>query len=105
MEKLKTIEIQNANILSVGVYTTGYCGGDAGHGGKTYISLKDIASTYMGVKINGNKYEPFDNHLEIELKGDSELKTFIEALEFILSELKPKAEDTKNIAKIEILGL
>jgi len=32
---------QSCNCLDVDVATTGYCGGDSGHGGRTYLKLMD----------------------------------------------------------------
>lgn len=44
-------EIWNANALEIEVGTTGYQGGDSGHGGRTYLRINDLAST----DINGKK--------------------------------------------------
>lgn len=85
-------EMTNCNILSVEAGTTGYCGGDAGHGGRTFFKIKNEASTYWQV------YEEKDGWgdteaVEIQLGGDAELQTIIEALEFIVQVLKDGAED------------
>ena len=42
-----TREVISANILEVEAGTTGYMGGDSGHGGRTYLRIQDSASTDM----------------------------------------------------------
>ncbi len=89
-------EIVSANIISVEVGTTGYCGGDSGHGGRTYVRIKDESSTDMRCRlkgyIKGRGYEDVDcinaNTVEIVLGGDCELETFIGVLEFAAQTLR-----------------
>ncbi|MHC5250679.1 hypothetical protein [Enterococcus sp. LJL90] len=82
------ISISNANILEVEVGTTGLKGGDSGHGGRSYLSFKDLGGTMMHGNIvqNGDDTEM----IEIEFEGDSELETFIEGLEITLEILKDR---------------
>ena len=40
-----TRDVVSANILQVEAGTTGYKGGDTGHGGRTYFRISDEAST------------------------------------------------------------
>ena len=80
---IKRKEIVDCNILRVEAGTTGHKGGDTGHGGRTYFSITDEASTDMEVNV-------FDNGFEVMLGGDTELDTMIEALEFIVKTLKEK---------------
>lgn len=77
------LEINDANILEVEVGTTGYKGGDSGHGGRTYFRVKDGSSTDIRCTPMENK-----RGVEIILGGDAELDTFIEALEFAVFVLK-----------------
>ena len=44
-----TRDVVSANILEVEVGTTGYMGGDTGHGGRTYFRIKDEGGTDIGV--------------------------------------------------------
>lgn len=89
-----TKEIVSANINDVEVGTTGHCGGDTGHGGRTYLRIGNVSSTDMRSRIAANgKIHRFDNtaqtnQIEIILGGDCELDTFIEALEFAVSTLR-----------------
>lgn len=74
-------EIIDCNLLYVEAGTNGYRGGDTGSNGRTYIRVKDLCSTDVHGKFkNGD--------LEIELGGDSELRTTLEALKFIVKVLE-----------------
>lgn len=91
--KVNTLKkiIENFNILEVEVGTTGFCGGDTmGGGGRTYFSIKDLASTDITVDILNDKFHSEAAGVAIKFGGDSELETFIEALEFAVKELKDK---------------
>ena len=44
-----TRDVVSANILQVEAGTTGYKGGDTGHGGRTYFRISDEASTDIHV--------------------------------------------------------
>ena len=69
-----TRDVVSANILQVEAGTTGYKGGDTGHGGRTYFRISDEAST----DIHG---------------GDCELETMIRALKFITKVLEEESEE------------
>lgn len=90
----KLVCIQEFNALKVEVGTTGFCGGDTGHGCKTYLSIINLAGTDIKVKPFG----PYGNDgFILSLGGDSELSTFIEALEFAVKTLKEqKDKKTSN---------
>lgn len=90
----------SCNILGVEVGTTGFCGGDSGHGSRTYLSFtNDIsalekqigkyASTDMRVVIDGEMHTP--KSVELLFGGDCELTTLIQSLEFALKTLKEQA--------------
>ena len=86
LPKKAEMEFVDCNILGVKVGTTGYCGGDSGHGGRTYFSLEDLGSTDMKAFVS-------DVHLtngkvEILFGGDTELETFVQALEFAAASLR-----------------
>lgn len=83
----KVKELVGANVMEVKTGTTGYKGGDSGHGGRTVFKLTDIGSTDMRVSINGSGYFPL-HEVGIAFGGDSELDTFVQALEFALDTLK-----------------
>lgn len=92
-----TKEFEGFNALEAEVGTTGYRGGDTGHGCRAYIALRDVVSTDIRVKIVKSKYGGNDG-IEVVLGGDSELSTAIEALEFITKTLKKevKRDSTEN---------
>lgn len=79
--KHKTEEFTSANILKATVATNGFQGGDSGHGSRTYFSLEDLGSTDMDVRVSSCK-------VEIMLGGDTELRTFIEALRWAADTLE-----------------
>lgn len=78
-------EICNINTLSVEVGTTGYKGGDTGHGGRTYLCIKDEDCTDIKAHISS-----VEGRLSVEMKlgGDAELNTLIDALEFASTTLR-----------------
>lgn len=81
-------EFWNANILEAEVGTTGFKGGDTGHGGRTYFRLKDLGSTDIIARCS-------EDEVEIEFGGDAELQTFVQSLEFALKVLKDQIEENK----------
>lgn len=84
-------EITSANILEVEAGTTGYKGGDSGHGGRTYFKIKDLGGTDITVNKISDKYG--NGGFEVVLGGDTELQTMIEALKFITQVLEDGAND------------
>ena len=94
--KIKTTkeEIVSANILEVEAGTTGYCGGDTGHGGRTYFRISNAASTDMRCRVKSNgEFHCFDgcmdaDQIEIMFGGDCEMDTFISALRFAADTLE-----------------
>ncbi|MCH4007875.1 MAG: hypothetical protein LKE59_12125 [Eubacterium sp.] len=87
-------EIFDANILSVEAGTNGYCGGDTGHGSRTYIRIEDMAGTDITVRPLRNYFKD-NSGLELILGGDSELSTILEALKFITKVLTDQIEEER----------
>ena len=50
-----TRDVVSANILEVEAGTTGFMGGDTGHGGRTYFRIQDEGSTDM--KVQGEEVQ------------------------------------------------
>ena len=98
-------EITNANIIEVEAGTTGYKGGDSGHGGRTYFRLKDLASTDLTVSVrdaDGTIREFNTGEVALMFGGDSELDTFIDALDFTLNVLNAQRYGvTKKLTNLE----
>lgn len=97
-------EFSSCNIIQVEAGTTGFEGGDSGHGCRTYFKIEDMASTDMRCRVissNGKIYDFSEvcgaSQIEIMFGGDTELETFIGALEFAADTLRKQAEygDTK----------
>ena len=84
----------SCNILSVEVGTTGYMGGDTGHGGRTYLRITDEGSTDLRCRMKANDGKDYEAHranqIEIMLGGDTELGTFTQALRFAADVLEKK---------------
>lgn len=78
--------IQSCNCLDVDVATTGYCGGDSGHGGRTYLKLMDADCSDIDFRVSEDKYGR--KSVEMMLGGDTELETFIEALRWAADSLE-----------------
>lgn len=70
-------ELTSCNILEFSVGTTGECGGDYGHGGRTFIRMDFSESCALKVNV------PKSDIVEIALAGDCELATLTGALEFM----------------------
>lgn len=71
-------EVVSANILEVEAGTNGYQGGDTGHGCRAYIRFEDKGGTAIDARL----IRRGEGGAAIELGGDCELSTFIEALKF-----------------------
>lgn len=81
-------EIFDACIINITAGTTGYKGGDAGHGGKTFIKIEDIGGTDIHFEVKQTENE---KSLIISLYGDAELNVMIKALEWIVKILKAES--------------
>lgn len=86
-----TRHVVSCNILEVEAGTTGFMGGDSGHGGRTYFRIKDCAGTDMNVHTFTDKYG--SKGFEVFLGGDCELETTIRALKFITKVLEDKSKE------------
>jgi hypothetical protein len=86
-----TRDVVSANILQVEAGTTGYIGGDTGHGGRTYFRISDEASTDIHVAPFMDRFGC--NGFEVTLGGDCELETMIRALKFITKVLEEESEE------------
>jgi len=91
-------EFDSFNIIQVEAGTTGFKGGDSGHGCRTYFKIEDKASTDMRCRVisNGKDYDFSEvfgaSQIEIMFGGDTELESFIGALEFAANTLRKQAE-------------
>ena len=88
-----TREIISANLLEVEAGTTGFMGGDSGHGGRTYFRITDLGSTEIRVYPTGEKGE---KGFQVLLGGDCELDTIIKALKFITKVLEEESQEVDD---------
>lgn len=84
-------EFTNACILEVIAGTNGYHGGDAGHGSRTFIRVRDLADTCMRVRRIVDKWD--SEGFSVELAGDCELQNLIWGLQFILNVLRDQSKE------------
>lgn len=79
-------------------------GGDTGHGGRTFITLRDICCTDMRVSVHdsyGRLLEEGDaDEVTISFGGDEECRNLIEALEFALKALTGNLEKEQNVENL-----
>ena len=88
-----TREIFSANAIEVEAGTNGYCGGDSGHGSRTYFRIQDIGGT--DIRVNPLGFDG-DEGFEVFLGGDCELDTIIKALKFITKALEDISEEVHD---------
>lgn len=86
-----TREIYSANVLEAEAGTTGFMGGDTGHGGRTYFRIKDLGGTDIRVHTFSDQHDC--TGLEVTLGGDCELETTIRALKFITKVLEEESQE------------
>lgn len=89
-----TREVYSANVLEVEAGTTGYRGGDTGHGGRTYFRINDCGGTDMEIRTFTDRHGC--NGFEVFLGGDSELETTIRALKFITKVLEEESREVHD---------
>src|SRR5258708_5745089 len=80
----------SAALLEVEVGTTGLRGGDAGHGGRTYLRLEDQGSTDITVRPISSGTG--SGGVELIFGGDAELENLIAGLQFALDVLEESRE-------------
>lgn len=78
------------NMFEVEVGTTGYQGGDSGHGCRTFISFSDAGGTDMSVEKIDEEYG--NGSVILTFGGDSELSQLIKALKFVRKHLKKQIQ-------------
>jgi hypothetical protein len=87
-----TRDVVSCNILEVEAGTTGYMGGDAGHGGRTYFAIRNDGSTDMDIHVMRDRFGDAEG-FEVMLGGDCELETMIRALKFITKVLEEESQE------------
>ncbi len=87
-----TRDVVSCNILEVEAGTTGYMGGDTGHGGRTYFRIKDEGCTDMDIRVMRDCFGDAEG-FEVTLGGDCELETMIRALKFITKVLEEESKE------------
>jgi len=100
IENRATRTFEDACILRATVATTGYQGGDAGHGGQTKIVLDDLGNTDIEAsfveEVIPTPGGDVLRRLAINLGGDAELRVIIKALRFSADALEALAKGSEN---------
>ena len=90
-EKKKWIEweenFSHHNILVVRVGCSGLDGSGNAHGSIVRLTLRDECGTIMAAKSTTDTIGGRTKEISIELRGDAEIETFIEALHFASKKL------------------
>ena len=89
-------EIIDANLFEVEAGTTGYMGGDSGHGGRTYFRISDLGGTDIKVRPIDSYKGAGTGGFEVFLGGDRELVTIMDALKFILKVLDEESRGVQD---------
>lgn len=89
-DKKESAEFGFFNVIGATVATTGYKGGDSGHGGRTYICIEDVADSDFHARAS--QLPSSTSKLEIMAGGDSELDSLIEALRWTADTLERLAK-------------
>ena len=92
--ELHSSEFGFFNVLGTTVGTNGYQGGDAGHGGRTYICFEDLANTALEARVSKSEYG--NTKVEILLGGDSELGCIIDSLRWAADTLESIANHSRE---------
>lgn len=87
-----TRDVISCNLLEVEAGTTGFMGGDTGHGGRTYFRIKDEGCTDMEIYVMRDRFGNTEG-FAVVLGGDCELETMIRALKFITKVLEEESEE------------
>jgi hypothetical protein len=83
-------EYASAASFAVEVGTTGPRGGDAGHGGRTVLTLDNLVGTAWEVEIDGRVVAVDPDRVTLRFGGDSEGANLIGALEFAALTLRQR---------------
>ncbi|WP_449288384.1 hypothetical protein [Marinobacter salarius] len=87
-----TYTLTGVHIQSITAGTTGFMGGDRGHGGRTYLKIKDHGSTDLKIKNPKSGLFEETSSIEISLGGDAELNSTIALLEYAVKVLKSQTK-------------
>ena len=92
-------------VLRATVSTTGYCGGDSGHGGHTEIVLDDLGGTDIQASFSADFDDTprgdADRRVTIKLGGDAELRVIIQALRFSADALEALCRVSRDAPFLE----
>jgi|WetSurMetagenome_2_1015567.scaffolds.fasta_scaffold1286479_1 hypothetical protein len=93
-QKLITEKYEHAavSIGNISFETTGYCGGDSGHGGRLTIRIEDEANLIFDAKVLKHRHSPHTKSVEISFYGDAEMEAAYAFFKFLANRLAPVLE-------------
>lgn len=89
-------DVCDCSILEVEAGTNGFQGGDGGHGGRTYLRIRDGGGSVVRVTPIPSGYGTENDGFEMILAGDSELKTLVTALKFAVKVLEDQINGVED---------
>lgn len=87
--QIKSAEFVDACSMTVSVGTNGEHGGDAGHGCRTFLRIRNDSGAFMHCTLNDGE-RVYADDIIIDLGGDAELRTFVQSLNFAVENLGEK---------------
>lgn len=88
-------DIKGSNLVQIEAGTSGFKGGDADMGGRTYFRIENKGATDISVFTRNDRWG-ITEELEVFLGGDSELVTIIQSLKFIVRVLEEQSLETSD---------
>ena len=85
-------EMWDACMVEVDVISSGFCGGDAGHGGFAHVKIADAGSFYL---VDDNLGSDVMS-ISFSVHGDSEITLLADALWFAAKALRPYSSKHRN---------
>ena len=98
-----------ACVLEVETSSTEPCGGDAGHGSRASLKMRDVASMCWTVTVtdadgNGTAID-CPNEVSFEVAGDCEQSVLLAALEQMVANLRAAGVEATEIQPPEVVGV
>ena len=91
------VSITDTCCMKFSAGTTGFKGGDSGHGSRTTICIQDIGGSDIRIKDKTDMTNFSNGSVAIAVGGDAELRLLIDGLRWMADTLENKA----NIEKIK----
>lgn len=81
-------EFTNASLFAAEIGTTGYRGGDAGHGSRAILIFENLGATSWEVEVSGRHGATHPDRVTLRFGGDAEVANLADALDFVAARLR-----------------